>query len=98
MNMEYYIIDGKTGNILRSTDDNSGYLSVWETISGGTQDYWTYVKLPEEMEDQSNGTTQQSRNNYNFNTVDIDSSRSILYIVNDPVNIYNCYKEEINYV
>lgn len=26
--------------------------------------------------------------------MDIDSRRSILYIVNDPVNIYNCYNEE----
>lgn len=48
--MKYYIIDGATGNILRSTNDNSGYLSVWQTISGWTQDYWTYVKLPEERE------------------------------------------------
>jgi hypothetical protein len=47
---KYYIIDGATGNILRSTNDNSGYLSVWQTISGWTQDYWTYVKLPEERE------------------------------------------------
>ena len=51
--MKYYIIDGATGNILRSTDDNSGYPNVWETISGGTQDYWTYVKLPEEREEEN---------------------------------------------
>ena len=48
--MKYYIIDGATGNILRSTNDNSGYPAVWQTISGGTQDSWTYVKLPEERE------------------------------------------------
>lgn len=52
--MKYYIIDGATGNILRSTNDNSGYPAVWQTIpsavSGWTQDYWTYVKLPEERE------------------------------------------------
>ncbi len=48
--MTYYIIDGVTGNILRATNDNSGWDAVWQTISGGTQDYWTYVKLPEERE------------------------------------------------
>ena len=48
--MKYYIIDRATGNILRSTNDNSRYLDVWETVIGGTEDYWTYVKLPEERE------------------------------------------------
>jgi len=46
--MKYYIIDGKTGNIVRSTNDNSGYPSVWETLVGSDQDYWTPVKLPGE--------------------------------------------------
>jgi len=46
--MKYYIIDGKTGNIVRSTNDNSGYPSVWETLAGSDQDYWTPVKLPGE--------------------------------------------------
>ena len=44
--MKYYIIDGKTGNIMRSTNDNSGYPSVWETLAGSDQHYWTLVKLP----------------------------------------------------
>jgi hypothetical protein len=51
--MKYYIIDHATGDILRSTDDNSGYPNVLETISGGTLDYWTYVKLPEEREEEN---------------------------------------------
>ena len=46
---KYYIIDGKTGDILRATDDNSGYHSVWRSMGGFfADDYWTYVQLPEE--------------------------------------------------
>lgn len=51
--MKYYIIDGVTGNILRTTNDNSGYPHVWETVTGGTEDYWTYVNLPEEREEKN---------------------------------------------
>jgi len=48
---KYYIIDGKTGDILRATDDNSGYRSAWRTVGGFIgDDYWTYVQLPEERE------------------------------------------------
>ena len=48
--MKYYIIDGKTGNIVRSTNDKRGYPSVWETRAGSILNYWTFVKLPEERE------------------------------------------------
>jgi len=48
---KYYIIDGKTGNILRATDDNSGYRSAWRVVGGFiADDYWTYVQLPEKRE------------------------------------------------
>ena len=48
---KYYIIDGKTGDILRATDDNSGYRSVWRSVGGFfADDYWTHVQLPEERE------------------------------------------------
>ena len=46
--MKYYIIDGKTGNIVRSTNDNRGYYSVWEIPAGSVLPYWTFVNLPEE--------------------------------------------------
>jgi len=49
---KYYIIDGKTGDIMFYTDDNTGYPSVWETITGPDNHryYYTETKLPEERE------------------------------------------------
>ena len=49
---KYYIIDGKTGDIMFYTDDNTGYPSVWETITGPDNHryYYTETKLPEDRE------------------------------------------------
>jgi len=49
---KYYIIDGKTGDIMFYTDDNTGYPSVWETITGSDNNryYYTETKLPEERD------------------------------------------------
>ena len=49
-NKKYYIIDGKTGDILFYTDDNTGYPSVWETVTGSPRNYYTHTTLPEERE------------------------------------------------
>lgn len=49
---KYYIVDSKTGDIMLYTDDNTGYPSVWETITGlnSGRYYYTETKLPEECE------------------------------------------------
>jgi len=48
--MKYYIVDGKTGDIMFYTDDNIGYPSVWETNVGhcNCRYYYTETTLPEE--------------------------------------------------
>ena len=49
---KYYIVDGKTGDIMFYTDDNTGYPSVWETLTGPDNNryYYTETKLPEERD------------------------------------------------
>jgi len=47
---KYYIIDGKSGDILFYTNDNTGYPAVWETVIGSPRNYYAHTTLPEERE------------------------------------------------
>lgn len=46
----YMIIDGRTGDIIRYTNNKADYPNVFETLVGGLEDYWTHVQLPEKAE------------------------------------------------
>lgn len=49
--MKYYIIDGKTGDILRKSNTTEGLPDVWGTITGSEENYYTYIELLEDREE-----------------------------------------------
>ena len=48
--MKYYIVDGGTGDIVGTTDEDGWYPTLDKHALGGTTKYITEILLPEESE------------------------------------------------
>ena len=48
--MKYYIVDGRTGDIVGTTDEGDWYPTLDKHAVGGNTKYITEILLPEESE------------------------------------------------